>query len=154
MHELHHSASHFNATISYRHFWAEALIKLAFLYPLVGVIFRAPPGVGTAVALVFALNHQVAHMNLRFEPRFKCLVNHPQYHRLHHSNASRDANINFADLFPMWDFIFGTMRRPAPSEWVDVGLHDDRAPKTVLQGILWPWYRKRQSATAPFPDTT
>jgi sterol desaturase/sphingolipid hydroxylase (fatty acid hydroxylase superfamily) len=142
MHELHHSAEHYNVTLGYRHYWVEPLLKLTLLYPLVGVVFKVPATVATAVSMVFLVNHHVAHMNLRFSPRrLTLLVSHPQYHRLHHSRNERDYNKNFCDLLPLWDILFGTLHRPARDEFVDVGLDSGAAPRSLMQALLWPWRR-------------
>lgn len=148
MHELHHSATHYDVTLGYRHFWLEPLIKTALLYPLVGIVFKAPPGVGMAVGMVFLVNHHVAHMNLRFSPRrFTLLVSHPQYHRLHHSRHAADYNRNFCDLLPLWDVVFGTLHRPRPDEFVEIGLDSHAAPRSLGDALLWPW--RRESCASP-----
>lgn len=140
MHELHHSAEHYDVTLSYRHFWFEPLLKMTVLYPLVGVVFNVPATVGMAVGIVFLVNHHVGHMNVRFSPRrFALLVSHPQYHRLHHSRYERDYNKNFCDLLPLWDLLFGTLQQPARDEFVDVGLDSGDAPRSLMQALLWPW---------------
>ena len=142
MHELHHSAEHYDVTLSYRHFWFEPLLKMTLLYPLVGVVFNVPATVGMAVGTVFLVNHHVAHMNWRFSPRrFSLLVSHSQYHRLHHSRNECDYNKNFCDLLPLWDILFGTLRQPARDEFVDVGLGSGAAPHNLMQALLWPWRR-------------
>jgi sterol desaturase/sphingolipid hydroxylase (fatty acid hydroxylase superfamily) len=144
MHELHHSAEHYDVTLGYRHFWFEPLLKMTLLYPLVGVVFNVPATVGMAVAIVFLVNHNVAHMNVRFSPRrFSLLVSHPQYHRLHHSRNECDYNKNFCDLLPFWDILFGTLQQPARDEFVDVGLDSGAAPRSLMQALLWPWRRNK-----------
>jgi sterol desaturase/sphingolipid hydroxylase (fatty acid hydroxylase superfamily) len=148
MHELHHSAEHFDVTVTYRNFWAEPLLKAAFLYPLVAVVLKVPAGVGAAVAAVYFVSNHVAHMNLRFSPRFALLVQNPQFHRLHHSRHARDYNKNFSTLLPLWDVVFGTVRRPARDEFVEVGLESVEPPRSVWQALLWPWYSKRQSSAS------
>lgn len=147
MHELHHSAEHFDVTLTYRHFWVEPLLRAACLFPLVGVLFKVPPSVGAAAAIIFLINNHVAHMNLRYSPRFALLIQHPQYHRLHHSRHERDRNKNFSNLFPLWDILFGTLRRPESDEFVDVGLGSGDAPHSLWQALLWPWCRMRQAST-------
>ena len=147
MHELHHSAEHYDVTLAYRQYWLEPLFKTMFMYPLVGILFKAPAGVGTAVGFVYLVNHHVAHLNLRYSPRrIKFLFSHPQYHRMHHSRHERDYNRNFCDLLPLWDMLFGTLRRVDADEFVDVGLISGLAPRTLMQALLWPWYRTRQAA--------
>jgi sterol desaturase/sphingolipid hydroxylase (fatty acid hydroxylase superfamily) len=142
MHELHHSAEHYDVTLSYRHFWFEPLLKMTLLYPLIGVVFNVPAAVGMAVGIVFLVNHHVAHMNVRLSPRrFLLLISHPQYHRLHHSRNECDYNKNFCDLLPLWDILFGTLQQPARDQFVDVGLDSGAAPRSLMQALLWPWRR-------------
>lgn len=149
MHELHHSAPHYDVTLGYRHFWLEPLIKIALLYPVVGIVFKAPASVGVAVGMVFLVNHHVAHMNLRFSPRrFGLIVSHPQYHRLHHSRQAADYNCNFCDLLPLWDMLFGTLRRPRHDEFVEIGLDSLAAPQRIADALLWPWRRGALASTA------
>jgi sterol desaturase/sphingolipid hydroxylase (fatty acid hydroxylase superfamily) len=140
MHELHHSAEHFDVTLAYRHFWVEPLLKMVFVYPLIGLLFKVAPSVALAMAVTVQVFQYVAHMNLRFSPRrFRLLVTHPQYHRVHHSTAARDYNNNLCALLPLWDILFGTLRRPEPDEFVDVGLVSCAAPRKLWQALLWPW---------------
>ena len=142
MHELHHSAQHYDVTLSYRHFWLEPMLKMTLLYPLIGVVFCVPVTVGIAVSTIFLVNHHVEHMNVSFSPRrFALLISHPQYHRLHHSRNERDYNKNFCDLLPLWDVLFRTLQRPAHDEFVDVGLDSGVAPRSLMQALLWPWRR-------------
>ncbi|WP_164707950.1 sterol desaturase family protein [Paraburkholderia phosphatilytica] len=145
MHELHHSAEHYDVTLTYRHYWLEPMLKAMFMYPFVGILFKVPPSVSTTVGIVFLVNHHVAHLNLRYAPRrITLLFSYPQYHRLHHSRHERDYNRNFCDLLPLWDVLFGTHRRLGADEFVDVGLSSGEAPRTLLQALRWPWVRNRQ----------
>jgi sterol desaturase/sphingolipid hydroxylase (fatty acid hydroxylase superfamily) len=146
MHEFHHSAEHFDVTLAYRAFWVEPLLKMTFLYPLVGIVFKASASVALAVGFVSLAFQYVAHMNLRFSPRrFTLLIVHPQYHRLHHSRNERGYNKNLCALLPLWDILFGTLRRPERDEFVDVGLESCTAPGSVRQALLWPWRRDRRT---------
>lgn len=139
MHELHHTAEHFDVTLAYRHFWLEPLLKMAFVYPLVGLLLRPRPYVPLAMTAITLVFQHLAHMNWRFSPRFALLVTHPQYHRLHHSRLARDYNRNFCALLPLWDILFGTLRRPGPDEFVDVGVQAVEPPRRLAQAFLWPW---------------
>jgi len=146
MHEFHHSANHFDVTLTYRHFWLEPLLKTTLLYPLIGIVFKVPAGVAMAVGVIFLVNHHFGHMNIRFSPRrFGLLISHPQYHRLHHSRHESHYNKNFCDLLPVWDLVFGTLLRPRHDEFVDVGLHSGDTPRTLTQALTWPWRHNLQA---------
>lgn len=147
MHELHHSAPHYDVTLTYRHFWLEPVLKVSFLYPWIGILFRVPPSVATAVAMIFMVNHHVAHLNVRVQlGRFALLVANPQYHRLHHARDEAHYNKNFCDLLPLWDILFGTLERLKKDEFVDVGLDSGHAPGTLVEALMWPWRQRAGSA--------
>ena len=140
MHEFYHSAEHFEVTLAYRHFWVEPLIKTAFLYPLPGVLLKCPQSGIFVVAGIWQVFQYFAHMNVRFSPKaFGLLVTHPQYHRVHHSKAAFHYNKNLCALLPLWDILFGTLHRPAPDEFVDVGLEACPPPRSIWEAITGPF---------------
>jgi len=99
MHELHHSAGHFDVAVSYRHFWVDPLLQMVFLYPLIGILFKPPASALLAVLAVNQVFQYLAHMNSGFSPRrFGLLITHPPYHRIHHSPHQRE---RFADRCSM-----------------------------------------------------
>ena len=149
MHELHHSAEHFDVTVAYRNFWIEPLLKSVCLYPLVGVLLKVPPSVGVAVGMAFMLNNHVVHMNVRFGPtRYTLILNNPQYHRMHHSRDPRDYDRNFGAMLLIWDRMFGTLQKPARDQFPDVGLDSSNAPRTLGHAFFWPWCRDRHRVQA------
>jgi sterol desaturase/sphingolipid hydroxylase (fatty acid hydroxylase superfamily) len=141
MHSLHHSERVINVTTTLRHFWLDAAIKMLFVYPWIALLLKPSPTV-LAVYYGAAYWNFVAHMNLRlsFGP-FWPLLNSPQYHRIHHGAESAYFNRNFVALFPAFDLLFGTCRRPLPGEYPTVGLPDGEAPANLLEAILWPLRR-------------
>jgi sterol desaturase/sphingolipid hydroxylase (fatty acid hydroxylase superfamily) len=140
MHEFHHSAEHFEVTLAHRHFWVEPLLKTAFLYPLPGVLLKCPQSAIFVVAGIWQVFPYIAHMNVRFSPKgFGLLVTHPQYHRVHHSKSASHYNKNLCALLPLWDVLFGTLHRPAPDEFIDVGLEDSPPPRSIWDAIIGPF---------------
>jgi len=149
MHELHHSAEHFDVTLSQRHFWLEPLLRMALLYPLLGLLLKPPVGaVLVVIGICQVFGSYLPHMNFRFSPKLALLVNHPQYHRVHHSRSMQDYNRNLCSLLPLWDVVFGTLRRPLPDEFVEVGLEGCDPPRSLWQALYWPWRRRERQALA------
>jgi sterol desaturase/sphingolipid hydroxylase (fatty acid hydroxylase superfamily) len=136
MHSLHHSERVMNVTTTLRHFWLEPAIKMVFVYPWIALLFK-PSAAVLAVYIGAAYWNYVAHMNLRlsFGPLWP-LLNSPQYHRIHHGCDESYFNRNFVALFPVFDLLFGTYRRPLPGEYPAVGLSE--APANLLEAIVWP----------------
>lgn len=141
MHSFHHSDRSVNVTTTQRNFWLEAPLKIAFVYPVVAILFKTPSAV-LAIATVFGAIRFFSHMNLRLSlGPFWPVVNGPQYHRLHHSPLPQHWNRNFAAFFPIFDIIFGTHHRPLPGEFPPTGLDTQDAPRSLLEAALWPLRR-------------
>ncbi|MFL9898098.1 sterol desaturase family protein [Paraburkholderia fungorum] len=150
LHSLHHSATEFNVTVTFRHHWFEMLIKGCLLYPVVGVLFKVEPWIVGVTSVVFMFGNYFAHLNLRVDlGRFAAWVNNPQYHRLHHSNRTEHFDHNFTQLLPLWDHLFGTLWMPAKHEWPATGLDDGAEPRSLRDAFCWP-LRSRAGRGAGF----
>ncbi|CAM2141640.1 Sterol desaturase/sphingolipid hydroxylase, fatty acid hydroxylase superfamily [Pararobbsia alpina] len=146
LHSLHHSASTFNVTVTLRHHWLDAVIKVCCLYPVAAILFKVDLWILGVVGLPFLLVNYFAHLNLRVElGRFGAWVNSPQYHRLHHARDAAYFDKNFTQFLPLWDWLGGTMRLPEANEWPVTGLDDGREPATVLDALVWPLRSQRNT---------
>lgn len=141
MHSFHHSDRSMNVTTAQRNFWLEIPVKVAFVYPVIALLFKTPPAVLT-IATLFGALHFFSHMNLRLSlgPLWP-LVNGPQYHRIHHSPLPQHWDKNFAAFFPIFDIVFGTHHRPLPGEFPPTGLDTADAPRHLLEAMCWPLRR-------------
>lgn len=123
MHKLHHAEEHMNVTTTNRHHPLEAILRVPFvMLPLVTLfdIPFAPLAFGVSLGVMLP---SFSHMNLRLElGRFTPLVIGPQLHRLHHSSEEKHFNKNFANIFPLWDVLFGTYLAPEKGEFPPTGL--------------------------------
>jgi sterol desaturase/sphingolipid hydroxylase (fatty acid hydroxylase superfamily) len=138
MHSLHHSDPSVNVTTTPRHFWVEPAIKVLFVYPLVAVLLK-PSAVILGAYIAMGYWNFVSHMNVRLSfGRFWFVLNSPQYHRIHHVADARYSDCNFAALFPVYDLIFGTHRRPAKDEYPATGLVPREMATGILDWIVWP----------------
>jgi sterol desaturase/sphingolipid hydroxylase (fatty acid hydroxylase superfamily) len=138
MHSLHHSARVVTVTSSTRHYWLGDLIGAVFILP-VGLLLRVPVEILVVVAPLRSLAVALAHTNIRASYGFLSLViAGPQYHRIHHSRHPEHVDKNLAELFPIWDVIFGTVWRPKPDEYPATGLEDGDTPTGMIDLILWP----------------
>jgi sterol desaturase/sphingolipid hydroxylase (fatty acid hydroxylase superfamily) len=138
MHSLHHGDPSVNVTTTPRHFWVEPTIKVLFVYPLVAVLLK-PSAVVLGAYIAMGYWNFVSHMNVRLSfGRFWFVLNSPQYHRIHHAADARYADCNFAALFPVYDLIFGTHRRPAKDEYPSTGLVPRETANGILDLIVWP----------------
>jgi sterol desaturase/sphingolipid hydroxylase (fatty acid hydroxylase superfamily) len=142
MHSFHHSDRAMNITTTFRHFWFERTLHAIAVSLPVALLFKAPP----EVLLIYGLwswNDYFTHMNLRLSlGPFWCVINGPQYHRLHHSLLPEHWNKNFADHFPIFDILFGTHHKPKPGEFPPTGLEEEVQIK-FSDTLLWPLRPRR-----------
>lgn len=134
MHSLHHSDPNMNALTTLRHFWGDQLIKALTIWPACVLLLRPTAGIILFYGFVSTF-HFFIHSNLPVSfGRWSWLLNHPAYHRRHHSSRPEHFNSNFASLFPVFDLLCGSYRRP--NGFPPTGL--ERAPRTVFDVLLWP----------------
>jgi len=138
MHSLHHSARVVTVTSSTRHFWLEEIAGVAMGLP-VGLALRVPVEILIVAAPLRSIIIALAHTNVRasYGP-ISLLITGPQYHRIHHSNRPEHIDKNFAELFPLWDVIFGTAWRPKPHEFPTTGLLSGEVPAGFVDLLVWP----------------
>jgi sterol desaturase/sphingolipid hydroxylase (fatty acid hydroxylase superfamily) len=153
MHSLHHSAQALSVTTGARHFWFESVVGL-FLFAPLGFLFVVPINILLWVAILNGATGAITHFDLRI-PMGKFLwFNNPHWHRIHHSTLPQHRDKNFANMFPIFDVIFGTAWIPAADEFPLSGLDTGDKPATVFEGMLWPLrHLWRPSANVPIPET-
>lgn len=147
MHSLHHTDRTVNVTTTLRHHWSDILIELMAIYPFVAFIFGVPSQALIANALISYYNYFV-HCNVRISfGRLAIVLNCPQYHRLHHSDAAGHRDKNFAALFPVFDVIFGSFQRPATDEYPATGIKEQPGPSRIFDAMMWPFLRSGLGTT-------
>jgi sterol desaturase/sphingolipid hydroxylase (fatty acid hydroxylase superfamily) len=139
MHSLHHSAEAISMVTGARHFWLEETLTIPVLW-VVAIVIKIPPEVGSTVLLIyFVVGDGLAHLNMRVSlGRFALWLNHPQYHRIHHSIEPQHIDKNFCRMLPLFDVIFGTAWKPGKGEFPATGLASREKPTGFLDGIIWP----------------
>lgn len=106
-HVVHHSADHFNLTVSFRQSWVQHF-KLLFFLPLAFAGFHP---------IVFFVTNQIAvlyqfwvHSGCigKLHPVVEYIFATPSNHRVHHGSNERYIDKNFAATFIVWDRMFNT----------------------------------------------
>ncbi|MCU7550290.1 sterol desaturase family protein [Chitinophagaceae bacterium LB-8] len=109
-HVVHHSAEHYNLTVSFRLSWVQNL-KLIFFLPVSLMGFHP---------VIFFVVNQVAVLfqfwvHTEYIPRLHPLVEYvfatPSNHRVHHGSQEKYINKNYGATFIIWDRIFGTYQK-------------------------------------------
>ncbi len=143
MHSLHHSDPNMSVLTTYRHYWADPLVKTLTVWSAAALII-APTALSLAIYGVIGLWNFVVHSQLRLNlGRWSWLINTPDYHRRHHSALPEHYDSNFAAILPIWDLIFGGYNQP--DGFPPTGL--DSQPKNIRELITWPVIYHRNEAT-------
>jgi len=141
VHRLHHSIETMDWIGNFRFHWMEIIVydTLKWL-PL--VFLKADPkvilAVGVASTVVGHLNH--ANVRLDWGP-LRYILNSPRMHIWHHDYVCRyKAGQNFAVVFSLWDWIFGTAYFPYEEEGPDrLGFHGiEDFPKSMAKRLVYP----------------
>lgn len=156
-HKVHHSASVLvPATASRVHFVEKLAAKLAgvvalgayagaFWYACGGEISRYTLFGVTYLIFIFnalAVNLRHSHVWLSFGPVVEHVLNSPAQHQIHHSDAPRHFNKNFAINLSLWDWMFGTLYVTTPTpERIQFGAgeRDDHRYLTLYSLIVTPF---------------
>ncbi|MDX5360962.1 MAG: sterol desaturase family protein [Alphaproteobacteria bacterium] len=155
IHEVHHSDEELDATSVLRGHPLEAAFRL--LTYLAGVVALGMPA--HAILLAVLLRHVFStfhHGSMALPPRFEALLRlvivTPIHHRIHHSAAQEDYDSNFAQIFSVWDRLFGTWREDAAvgNDAIAFGLGEARMddPDDLWTLLVHPFRRAREANAA------
>lgn len=147
MHSLHHSDPEMAVLTTQRHFWADPLIKQVTIWAAALMIVTPTTAMYGAYGLL-SLWNLFAHADLPVDfGRWSWIINSPAYHRRHHSIHREHYDQNFAGLFPIFDVICGTYRRP--DGYPQTGL--ERRPRSLGEVLIWPFIWNRPVPVAEEP---
>lgn len=133
VHELHHADTELNVTTSYRTYWLEAPLQAIFIGAPVALLLGTRGlhfAFATLIAARFILLFSHCNFRLPLGPLTGAVCG-PQWHRIHHSRLPEHRDRNFAQIFPVLDWLFGTYYAPARDEFPPTGT-DGLASDTPL----------------------
>jgi len=145
-HRVHHSEREVNVTTAFRQHPGETVWRILF-YALAIVIFGIPLWVLLVYLIVSTLNAQLEHTNVRLNERLdrslRLIVVTPNMHKVHHSRDQIETDSNYANIFSMWDRVFGTYTPIVDFDNLRYGLDgfDDRKKQTLHALLLVPFRR-------------
>lgn len=142
IHEVHHQATHCDASVSLRTSMLAPLsvLTLHLMLAVAGVPLKVYlPVYAVHTALIFLLHTKLpAALN-----RAGWVFNSPYLHRAHHSNHPRLRGKNFGGVFIVWDRLFGTFEASC-DEATTFGIGQREMPLNPLVANVAPvvrWWR-------------
>lgn len=109
IHAFHHSADEFNTITVFReHPLDKAVSSIMSIIPaiLLGIPVEQYPIFITIYGMIGYLKHSQIPWRLGWFGKYVCQS--PVDHWIHHSNEPRHYDTNFANVFAIWDHVFGT----------------------------------------------
>ncbi|WP_423149462.1 sterol desaturase family protein [Rubrolithibacter danxiaensis] len=109
-HVVHHSAEHYNLTVSFRLSWIQNF-KIIFFLPVAFLGFH--PIIFFVTSQVSVLFQFWVHTEFirKLHPVVEYILATPSNHRVHHGSQEKYIDKNFAATFIFWDRLFGTYQK-------------------------------------------
>jgi sterol desaturase/sphingolipid hydroxylase (fatty acid hydroxylase superfamily) len=111
VHEVHHSDRDFEVSTAVRFHPLEVFITQGFYLGAVALLAPPAAAVFTSQILIVVENlfvHANKSLPAAVERALRWIVFTPDLHRIHHSEEVAEQNLNYGQLFPWWDRLFGT----------------------------------------------
>jgi sterol desaturase/sphingolipid hydroxylase (fatty acid hydroxylase superfamily) len=139
-HRVHHSDAEVDVTTTFRQHPGETVWRVLWQLPAI-VVFGIPLWVVAVYLTISAANAQLEHANIRLREPLDRLLRlvfvTPNMHKVHHSRWQRETDSNYANIFSLWDRVFGTYTRRVDFEKLRYGLDDvDLRSTRKLRGLL------------------
>ena len=139
-HRVHHSDEAVDVTTAFRQHPGESVWRVVWQLPAI-VLFGLPLWVVVIYLAISAANAQLEHANVRLaaplDRLLRLLFVTPNMHKVHHSRLQPETDSNYANIFSVWDRLFGTYTSRTDFETLRYGLDDlDDASAKRLRGLL------------------
>ena len=141
IHEAHHSTKDVDWLSGSRSHSLEILINQSIEFGAI-LFLGGAPEVFLIKGVLSAVWGMYIHSNIDVRSGvLQYVINGPEMHRWHHSADAADGGFNFSTKLAVWDWLFGTARRPArkPAAY---GLSDVDFPKGYVAQHLFAFRRR------------
>lgn len=144
LHAIHHAAERLYWLNGERRHPLSALL-MAGPGLLVVIAIGAPPIVVAAWLTFLGVHLAFQHANADYRVgAIRRWLGVAEVHRWHHKREYEHAQVNFGEVFMIWDRLFGTyLDRPEAIGARDVGLREEAVPLPYLAQLRWPFLRDR-----------
>lgn len=145
IHAVHHSNEDLDVVHSFDH-PLDSVVKRVFFVLPASLLFGFEYNEILVLLAFLSIHNRLLHSPLpvNFGPFVNILADN-RFHFLHHSRLPKDYDRNFAAVFPVIDWMFGTYNRPDRHLLAETGLDSHHPPRTFWQ-YLFARLEKRQCA--------
>ena len=134
-HSVHHSASHYNISITFRQSWTNQLSGQFLFWLWLPFVGFDPTWVFASFQLCMVYQTWL-HTELisKLHPVFEFIFNTPSHHRVHHGSNLNYLDKNHGGILIIWDRLFGTFQEE--TERPVYGLSGKKNPDSLPE-IMW-----------------
>jgi sterol desaturase/sphingolipid hydroxylase (fatty acid hydroxylase superfamily) len=155
LHAVHHSQERLTLfTASRRHpvenLMIDVLIYAVGFHMLLGIPTQGWLPLAATIGCIAAFQH--AQLDWRYGPLYRVIAS-PRFHSYHHSTDPAHANANYAFVFSVWDYLFGTavpeQARPVRYGVDGIDFHESLLRQLVTPfRLMWQWRHAAASSTS------
>jgi sterol desaturase/sphingolipid hydroxylase (fatty acid hydroxylase superfamily) len=152
IHALHHSSDRMHVLKGGRTHLLDIVGRYVVVYvPLAAL--GVPVSVLAVYTAATSLFGPVAHSNVavRLPGFLHRVVMTPGVHRIHHARPLALSCSNYANVFPIWDVLFGTFEDPDRHPAPEYGIEGEAFPSGFAAQLFYPlrdWWLKARAALA------
>lgn len=143
-HKIHHIDTQIDATTALRHHPVESLFRVIALFVAIvamGVPFWMVMFYQSLSALMSQFNHANIHLPKWLDNALSWVIVSPDMHKVHHSHHQPETDANYANIFSIWDRLFGTFVKVPDTLAIRYGLDEYQDARYQEIGALLkvPW---------------
>ncbi len=142
LHAIHHSPERIYWLNGGRRHPLSALVLAGPGLTILFLLGATPIAVGAWLSFMSVhLAFQHANLDYRLGP-LRHLLGVAEMHRWHHKRDFEDAQVNYGEVFLIWDRLFGSFHdAPRSPGKTEVGLHENAVPPGYWSQLRWPFLR-------------
>lgn len=139
-HIIHHADRYVDATTANRHHPGESIFR--FVFTLIAVLVTGAPIwlvmiYQSVSALLSQFNHANINLPSRIDEAISWVIVSPNMHKVHHHYTQPYTDSNYANIFSVWDRLFGTFRRLDRDKLVyGIDTHMDEKDSSTIENLL------------------
>lgn len=143
-HKVHHIDTSIDVTTALRHHPVENVLRVGALVTAI-VTMGIPIWMVMLYQSLSALMSQFNHANIRLpgwlDKGLSWIIVSPDMHKVHHSRYQPETDSNYANIFSIWDRLFGTFVTVPDTTRIRYGLDEYQEPRYQEVGSLLkvPW---------------
>jgi len=143
-HKIHHTDTAIDATTALRHHPVESVFRVVALFVAIvvaGVPIWMVMLYQTISAFMSQFNHANIHLPHWLDKGLSWIIVSPDMHKVHHSRHQPETDSNYANIFSIWDRLFGTFVTVEDTTSIRYGLveYQDARYQQIGPLLKTPW---------------